>query len=166
MAEGSLNYPRMAKLKLTVFAAVQLYFRSGYYPIWKYSVGMRKPGLLWAVRLSAHRAHAPIITLFMVTPYLVHRYRTGTRLLSVTYALNTIFSPVHLYFHPLVAIFFFSTCQLSGPPESFPKLPENSLKITENFREHSYKPNNLQYPCLEHSAQDYTLYLPTLLTLS
>ena len=94
---------------------------------------MRKPGLLWAVRLSAHRAHAPIITLFMVTPYLVHRYRKGIRLPSVTYALNTIFSPVHPYFHPLVILFFYTTRQLSGPSESFPKLPENIPKVTETF---------------------------------
>ena len=132
MAEGSLNYPRMAKLKLTVFAAVQLYFRSGYYPIWKYSVGMRKPGLLWAVRLSAHRAHAPIITLFMVTPYLVHRYRTGIRLPSVVYALNTIFSPVHPYFHPLDAIFFSTTRQLSD-------LPKVSRKYSESYRNFSFR---------------------------
>ena len=145
------------KVKADCFCSRAAYFRSGYYPIWEYSVGMRKPGLLWAVRLSAHRAHAPINTLFMVAPYLVHRYRTGTRLPSVTYALNTIFSPVHLYFHPLVVIFFSTTRQLSVPSESFPKLPENSPKVTENLLEHSYKPNNLQYPCLEHSGQDYTL---------
>ena len=35
----------MAKLKGTVFAAVQLYFCSGYYPIWEYSIGMRNPGI-------------------------------------------------------------------------------------------------------------------------
>ena len=119
----------MAKLKPTVSAAVQLYFRSGYYPIWEYTVGMRKPGLLWAVRLSAHRARAPNINILRVTSYSAYRCRTGVRLPSVPNALNTIFSPVFPYFHPLVAIFLSTTDQLPKPSESFLKSPENSPKL-------------------------------------
>ena len=105
---------------------------------------MRKPGLLWAVRLSAHRAHAPINTLFMVAPYLVHRYRTGTRLPSVTYALNTIFSPVHLYFHPLVVSFFSTTRQLSGPSESFRKYSESYQNFSSRTALETFKSALLQ----------------------
>ena len=125
----------MAKLKQTVFAALQLYFCSGYYPIWEYPVGMRKPGLLSAARLSAHRAHVPIFTLFVVIFHLAQRNRTGTRLPSVIYPQNTIFSPVLFHFHLLAAIFFSTTNQLLVPTESSPKLP--SRTFSKSYRKYS-----------------------------
>ena len=119
-------------VKADCFCSRAAYFRSGYYPIWEYSVGMRKPGLLWAVQLSAHRAHAPIIMLFMVTPYLVHRYRTGTRLPSVTYALNTIFSPVHLHWSLFSSPLRASLRDLPKVSRNFPKILRKLPNIFSN----------------------------------
>ena len=105
---------------------------------------MRKPGLLWA----AHRAHSPITTLSVVTPYLVQRFRIGPRLPSV-YAQHTIYSLVLTHFLTPIDPFFYSiTHQLFVSPESSPKFPEHSPKVTENSSEHCaqhYSVYTLQY---------------------
>ena len=76
----------------------------------------------------------------MITPYLVQRLRIGPRL-PCFYAQNAIYSPCPIiFFNSASCHFLFYYASTFGItrklPESFPKLPEHSLKVTENFPEH------------------------------
>ena len=105
----------------------------------------RKPGFLWAAWLDAHRAHSPIITLLVVTPYLDQRIRIGTRLPSV-YAQNTTHFPILIPFLAAISAFLYLFMHQLLAPESSTKLLEHSPKVTTNSSESSPK-------LLEHSPK-------------